>query len=535
MARRLSCSTLLVLAILCTNVAAKNTRELQPVAFWSFNRCALDGDQILDSSLGRHDLTLSGGSCSSGQYGLAARFDGVDDGALTQGDVLDFKDKLSISVWVYPQRLLGPQTIVNKWYARDSYMLSLQDGDFVFSLAFQGGRWGTTRSVRAPARLNDWNHVAAVFDGTTRTPTMTIYVDGQYRDSTGTPGKQLQHSTRPVAVGNHPSWNAFEGKIDELGLYDAVLTPEQVESLAGRDSGPFFGADSSANPGKRLRFPDGEENGYDYYIGSLGWVGWTCTVRDEKDKAVVSWEAQPAPPCCFKKDGRCATAEEYNRCPCIFTYEAATNARPERTYAFSWVKGPGKRGGLEPLEWGEAQARFLIDRWRNYRHIIGGQTLFADVERSRTPPDNSGWGICPSYDTEAQSCQDNRAVLEGFLRTIAASPIGLTPGVYTRSDIWVEVFGQDYQPLTVSGSVQTFVLWAAGCDVTAGCKKERNADDIASELPTVEGLTLGGMKTVIWQHHINCGDFDATSQNPSGTFAPVPEPSGPPYAACPVP
>ncbi len=531
MGKRISHFALLFLAILCPNVGAKDTHELQPVAFWSFNRCALDGNRILDSSPGHHDLSVSGGFCSSGRYGLAMSFDGVDDIALTQGDVLEFKDKLSISVWVYPGRLFGPQTIVNKWYAMDSYMLSLQDGDFAFSLAFQGGRWGTTRSVSAPARLNAWNHVAAVFDGTTQT--MTIYVDGQYQDSIATPGKHLQPSNRPVAVGNHPGWNAFEGKIDELGLYDAALTSEQVKSLAGTNDGPYFGADSSANPAKRLRFPDGEENGYDYYLGSLGWVGWTCTVRDEKDDAVVSWEAGDAPACCFKKNAVCPTAEEYNKCPCIFTYEAATNASPERTYAFSWVKGPGKRGSLEPFEWGEEQARFLIDRWRNYRHIIGGQTLFADVERSRTPPDDSGWATCPSYDVTAQSCQDNRAVLEGFLRTIAASPISLTPGVYTRSDIWVEFFGQEYRPLTASGVFQPFVLWIAGCDITAGCDKQRSAGDIASELPRIEGLTLGGMKTVIWQHHINCGDFDATSQSPSGTFTPVAEPSGLPYASCP--
>jgi hypothetical protein len=527
-----SCSVLLLLTILCPSLAATASPKLQPVAFWSFNRCAMDGSRILDSSPGRHDLTVNGGFCSSGRYDLALKFDGVDDIAETRSDVLNFKDKLSISAWVYPEMLFGPQTIVNKWYAMDSYMLSLQDGEFAFTLAFQGGRWGTTISVTAPARLNAWNHVAAVFDG----QTATIYVDGLYRDSVRTPGRHLQKSARPVAVGNHPSWNAFQGRIDELGLYDAALTEEQVKSLAGTNESPYFGADTSANPGRKgLRFPDGEENGYDIYLGSVGWVGWTCTVRDEKAKAVVSWEAEDAPNCCYDKKKPCGTREEFDKCPCLFTYEAATIARPERTYAFSWVLGPGRRGSFEPLEWGEEQARFLLARWRNYRHLIGGHTLFGDVERSRTAPDSSGWGVCPPYNTDAQACQDNRAVLEGFLRTVADSPISLTPGVYTRSDVWLEFFGEQYRPMARSGGFQPFVLWLTGCGTTSGCGNERTPSDVASALPFAEDTVLGGMRTVIWQNHINCADFDATSQSPSGTFTVTPEPSGVRYRSCSLP
>jgi hypothetical protein len=36
-----------------------------------------------------------------------------------------------------------------------------------------------------------------------------------------------------VNIGNHPSWNAYDGLIDELRLYDTALTPLQVRDLAG--------------------------------------------------------------------------------------------------------------------------------------------------------------------------------------------------------------------------------------------------------------------------------------------------------------
>ena len=482
---------------------------LQPVAFWSFNRCAMDGDLILDGSPSRAHLSLDRVFCVIGKYGLAASFNGVDTIAQTEPGLLNFSDKLTVSAWVYPERLTGLQTIVNKWYAMDSYILLIQDGRFVFAVAFPGDAshpWGVTAYVAAPATAKEWTHLAGVFDGATRT--VTLYVNGVYAGSSSTPGSSLQQSNRPVVVGNHPSWNAFQGKIDEVGLYNAAFTEDQVRSLAAADLPPYQGADTNVHP-ETDEYPAGAEHGFDFYGGHLGHGTYPCQIQDRFFYDVLTWQTVVPP-------------------VCQFSYEAASIARPERTYGFWHVKGPNHDDAdnyASPFAYGQAQADAFIAQWRKYRHIVGGYTLFADVERSAKGPDTSGWlGDC---NTNPQSCDRNVDVLEGFLDRIASNIIDIRPGVYTRPGVWVEFFGEDFFPMNSSGEGISFVLWLTGCGTLDQYDNVRTPEEVAIDLPVVERSVLGRMRAVVWQYHINYpADFDAMRQNPSENFIAIPDPFG---------
>src|SRR3990172_8247724 len=336
-----------------TENAPSWSHPLLPEAFWSFNRCGLDGSQILDSApfhvkinfTHYHiPLTRSGATCVNGPRLLrsAARFDGVDDLATTDENVLNFTNKLTASAWVYPERLTGTQTIVNKWASPDSYMLMIGDGDFIFALAFPEGYV----AVRTPATSFVWKHVAGGFDGDTRKA--KIYVNG-------------------------------------------VLKGPQHE-LAGSDKYQF----------------------------------------------------------------------------------------------------------------GRDQATHLIKRWTLYRHLIGGHTLFADVERSIGGSDESGWEVCTIYDPDA--CARNRAVLTGFLQRIVDSSFPIQPGVYTSPYKWVEFFGKEFIPQNTLGEPQPFVLWLAGCGITTGVGNQRTPLEVQEDLPTALESGLAGIKARIWQHHIDDPD-----------------------------
>ena len=487
---------------------------LEPVAFWSFNRCAMDGDVILDSSPSKADLTLDRAFCVSGKYGLGARFNGIDSIGETDPAILNFSNKLTISAWVYPETVEGPQTIINKWYYYDSYMLSIQDGYFAFTVAFLGGPWGTTYGAAAPATPGVWTHVAGVFDGENHRA--TLYLNGQQRTQTFTSNhRNLQQSMRPVAVGSHPSWNALRGKIDEVAMYDAALTGDQIRALAGMDVGPYHGADSNVHPetGKTGAYPVGAENGYDFYGGALGEDTRPCNMQDffhYKYKDVITG-LPVAPPVCR-----------------AFSYEAANIARPERTYGFWHLKGPQHDFADSygsPREFGEAQAAAFLTQWRRYRHIVGGHTLFADVERDIEPPDDSGWEVCVQPLTgsiNAGACERNGEVLEGFLEYVTNQAIDITPGVYTRPNIWREFLAEEFIPMNGVGEKLPFVLWLTGCGARDSAVV-RTPEEIAAGLAIVKESALGGMKPVLWQHQLNHpADYDAITQNPSGKFVPVP-------------
>lgn len=536
----------LMLAMLAWSVPGRAERlpeGLKPAAYWSFNDCGTtdpeegkDRHTIRDISSQAYHLTLKGPLCVSGRYGEGVWFDGVDDVAETAGGVLNFTDQLTISAWVRPDRLAGIQNIVNKWYAMDSYALSLHEDRFTFTVASEsGGAWGTTVDVEArrPAHVGVWHHVAGVFDAASSVA--EIWIDGRLSARIETDMDSLQPSDRPVAVGSHPVWSAFRGSIDEVGLYNAALTPNQIWSLAGRRKRVYHGADSSTSP-ERNEYPNGPENGYDFYIGRLGKGLGTCRVREFKGRDLLS-RKQDEPECCFatEEKDQCP-AQEAAKCKCLFQYEAAAIARPERTYAYWWLWGPGNRGSRDPFSYGLRQAEQLLRQRRKYEHLIGGITLYGDVERSLFAPGSEGWAVCrdpenPS-DVDQAACRDNRAVLDGFLGGIRDA--GYVPGVYTRPNIWVELFDESYVPRTSAGARLPFALWLTGCDTTKGVDKQRSSDEVARKVGRVLRTVLGGMRAVLWQHHYDDPDLDATTQDPSRVFFPRKGLPGEPYEpSCP--
>jgi len=72
--------------------------------------------------------------------------------------------------------------------------------------------------------LNQWNHIAYTSNGTNS----AIYVNGTQVGSNGTGGANFT-STAPIwigmAVGNT---YAFKGTIDEVGVYNRVLSPAEI-------------------------------------------------------------------------------------------------------------------------------------------------------------------------------------------------------------------------------------------------------------------------------------------------------------------
>jgi hypothetical protein len=132
---------------------------------------------------------------------------------------------------VRPDSIEGGRTIVNKWYALDSYGLFLEDGDFIFKVAFPDGGWGRQVWARVPAAAGVWTHVAGVFDGTSGV--IKIYVNGVLGATVETGASELQESDRALVIGNHPEWNSYQGLIDDVRLYDQPLSDAQLQRLAG--------------------------------------------------------------------------------------------------------------------------------------------------------------------------------------------------------------------------------------------------------------------------------------------------------------
>jgi hypothetical protein len=190
-----------------------------PIGYWKFDDYCPGNIVPNEEGLWGGDATLYNGAyCSS----TAGFFGGANDRAeIPYHPALDFTNVMSVSAWVKADDTNPPQTIVGKWYAPDSYLLWLSNGSYRFSVALAGGG---SYSVAAPAPPDITSHVIGVFDGSK----LVIYVNGVPGPSASVVGT-LKASTRPVTIGNHPSWNAFKGSIDEVQLFDVALAERSIQ------------------------------------------------------------------------------------------------------------------------------------------------------------------------------------------------------------------------------------------------------------------------------------------------------------------
>jgi hypothetical protein len=205
--------------VLCLAATASAAPPRELVASWAFE----DGGH--DSSGNGHEVVLRSGARIQGG---SLHLDGEDDAAEVRDHPdLNLRGPLTLAARVRPDSVRGRGTILNKWYALDSYMLLVEAGHYTFSLAWPGGRWGTSRFVKAPARPGRWAEVVGTWDG----HMMRLYVDGVLQAGAQGIDEPLQASGRPVSIGNHPDWNAFRGAIDEVRIYRGAVPEEEIPDL----------------------------------------------------------------------------------------------------------------------------------------------------------------------------------------------------------------------------------------------------------------------------------------------------------------
>ncbi|HVK69595.1 MAG TPA: LamG domain-containing protein [Polyangium sp.] len=198
-----------------------------PVAAWHFDvNCS--GATAFDSSGNDlHGVRSGGVNCAAGaKGGKSLEFNGTNGKVeIPDHAALDFTTAMTVSACVKPQSTASG-TILSKWYTLDSYQLGVSSGNVLFSVAFPGGSWGVTKDVTAPMTTGVWQHVAGVYDGAN----LLLYRNGALVASTPASGT-LQPSSRPVVIGNHPSWSAFNGNIDHVYLYNRALTVAEIGTL----------------------------------------------------------------------------------------------------------------------------------------------------------------------------------------------------------------------------------------------------------------------------------------------------------------
>ncbi len=83
-------------------------------------------------------------------------------------------------------------------------------------------------SAIVPA-LDTWIHFAAVYDSTSDSSELKVYVDGVLSGQSARPGK-ISTTTNPVEFGRWGGGSYFVGIIDEAAIFNIALTEEDIQT-----------------------------------------------------------------------------------------------------------------------------------------------------------------------------------------------------------------------------------------------------------------------------------------------------------------
>jgi hypothetical protein len=175
---------------------------------------------------------LNGASYSVGMVGRAFDLDGVDD-TVSIPNSLSLQalgNAFSIEAWVKPESLPSSDAyydlgiVVREDYA-SGFALATKGNAFVMWIGPGSGTGLIASSY--PISANRWYHVVGTYDGALA----KIYVNGQLQ---GTQAATIVHHDTVFTIGSSRGVERFfPGQIDEVSLYDRVLTDEEISTLAG--------------------------------------------------------------------------------------------------------------------------------------------------------------------------------------------------------------------------------------------------------------------------------------------------------------
>ena len=231
---RISVLPALTLAMTAT-IGFVPTADAALIASWSGNGNANE------SVAGRNGILVNDAGFDSGMFGQSFRFDGVNDYVSVPDDNLwTFgQDPFTIALWanfdVIKQQSLEqlPNVFIghdegggplNKWV-----FFYDDDGNpaFLIHENGQGSEFLTSPTQFFP-KVGDWHHFAVTRSGST----YTFYADGI---SLGTRTKSvfIPNANAPLTIGQAEGLGFFDGRLDEIQIYDEALSASEIAEIAG--------------------------------------------------------------------------------------------------------------------------------------------------------------------------------------------------------------------------------------------------------------------------------------------------------------
>jgi hypothetical protein len=258
-----------------------------------------EGDAT-DKSGNGYDGTLVGDAAIvDGVLQLDGDGDCVNLGA---DNAFNFPGSFSISAWVNMHGWggsWGNAIIGKRGESGDGWQLRRRGGNQRLTFTIRGTPGGDdpTGSIEPP--LNEWIHVAAVFD--VENGARTVYQNGEVDLSIGD-GGSVAGCMHDVYIGGRANGGNtgpeafFDGDIDDIAIYDYALTQGQVAGLAGKtadnpisDTWSDVGMIDFSLVGGAMKMNTYALPGLPYYVGEVGRALPFADLTAGGGKAISAW------------------------------------------------------------------------------------------------------------------------------------------------------------------------------------------------------------------------------------------------------
>ncbi len=217
---------LFLCSFLITSLCIANPADDGLVGYWSFDEGT--GKKAGDTSGNGHDGEFAGApKWVEGKFGSALEFDGVDDHVkVADDDALDLTDEVTLMAWFNPSAALTGRRMMVKNHAI-FVIFDFGNANSIDFLVKPDNHFAQSKTT--DWKIGQWYHFAGTFDG----KTLRVYINGQLEGEAAN-NKPIPPSNLDLWIGgddNGRPTDWFPGKIDEVRLYDKVLTEAEIRRV----------------------------------------------------------------------------------------------------------------------------------------------------------------------------------------------------------------------------------------------------------------------------------------------------------------
>jgi len=205
------------------NGSALTTVSTNASFYWSFDEGT---DETAYELFGTNHGRIHNAQRVQGVEGDALQFDPTRNSTLNARLHDGGPEQFTVSVWVRPTALdTGPENEPRQLVRTDDSNVLLIEETGAVSFRVPGVTTENFRTGTVPT--NEWTHVAATYNGTHR----SVYLDGERVGTNRVGSGNVSWDEQIIIGGASRDTGSFEGMLDEVRIYDDVLSEERIRSV----------------------------------------------------------------------------------------------------------------------------------------------------------------------------------------------------------------------------------------------------------------------------------------------------------------